>query len=151
MRAKKGLYDPANEHDACGVGFVVNINGSKTHKIVKDGVTILCNLEHRGAVGGDMKTGDGAGMLLQLPHRFFAGVVDFALPQPGQYGVGFFFLPQDHDGAVGARDMVEATCAREQVRVHGWREVPVNPDCLGEQARREMPSFWQVSIGSVYS
>ena len=81
MMKKRGLYDPANEHDACGVGFVARIDGERTHKIVEEGVQILCNLEHRGAVGGDMKTGDGAGMLLQMPHQFFSRILPFSLPK----------------------------------------------------------------------
>ena len=86
---KQGLYDPDYEHDACGVGFVVNIYGKSDHEIIDQGIKILCNLEHRGAVGGDLKTGDGAGMLLQIPDNFFRKVLDFDLPELGQYGVGF--------------------------------------------------------------
>ena len=88
MLEKKGLYDPSFEHDACGVGFVADIGGKRSHRIIEEGVQILCNLEHRGAVGGDMKTGDGAGMLLQIPHKFLQRVVDFNLPAEGEYGAG---------------------------------------------------------------
>ena len=87
---KQGLYDPIHEHDACGIGFVANINGEKKHSIIQEGITILCNLEHRGAVGGDQKTGDGAGMLIQIPDKFFRKNVDFKLPEFGNYAVGFF-------------------------------------------------------------
>ena len=93
-----GLYDPWFEHDACGVGFVVNVNGQRSHQIVHDGITILKNLAHRGAIGGDSKTGDGAGMLLQLPHLFLPGNATdsrISLPREGSYGVGMVFLPQD--------------------------------------------------------
>ncbi len=98
MSQSKGLYDPGYEHDACGVGFVVNVNGQRSHQIVTDGITILKNLTHRGAVGGDSKTGDGTGMLVQMPHRFFAkecGRLSIALPAEGSYGVGMVFLPQE--------------------------------------------------------
>jgi glutamate synthase (NADPH/NADH) large chain len=95
---KAGLYDPAHDHDACGVGFVANIDGSRTHKIVEQGIQVLANLTHRGAAGSDPLTGDGAGLLFQLPHDFFhcsAAGLDFDLPEPGRYGVGMVFLPKD--------------------------------------------------------
>ena len=94
---KKGLYDPAFEHDSCGIGFVVNVNGEPCHRIVEDGITILKNLVHRGAVGGDVLTGDGAGLLLQIPHKFFlkeSRIIGFDLPETGRYGAGMIFLPQ---------------------------------------------------------
>ncbi|MDC7234116.1 MAG: glutamate synthase large subunit [Spirochaetales bacterium] len=146
MLKKRGLYDPANEHDACGVGFVARIDGERTHKIVEEGVQILCNLEHRGAVGGDMKTGDGAGMLLQMPHKFFSRVLPFSLPEEGQYGAGMIFLPANPKQAAEAVAMTEKVIAAEGAKLLGWREVPVDPDCLGELARRVMPSFKQVFI-----
>ncbi|HMA64882.1 MAG: hypothetical protein ACM31E_06100, partial [Fibrobacterota bacterium] len=95
---KQGLYDPFYEHDSCGVGFVVNVNGERSHQIVIDGITILKNLAHRGAIGGDSKTGDGAGMLLQIPHDFFvkeSKKLGFNLPEEGTYGVAKLFLPMD--------------------------------------------------------
>ena len=146
MMKKRGLYDPANEHDACGVGFVARIDGERTHKIVEEGVQILCNLEHRGAVGGDMKTGDGAGMLLQMPHKFFSRVLPFSLPEEGVYGAGMIFLPADTGKAAEAVEMTERVIAREGGSILGWRDVPVDPDCLGELARKVMPSFKQVFI-----
>ncbi len=151
MRKKQGLYDPFYEHDGCGVGFIANINGDKTHTIIDDGITILANLEHRGAVGGDTKTGDGAGILLQLPHAFFTKSVDFPLPQPGRYGVGFLFLPRDQAAEQAARKMVEAVIKGEQAEgaqaeLLGWRRVPVEPGCLGDEARNRMPSFWQLFV-----
>ena len=94
---KQGLYNPDTEHDSCGVGFVVNINGESNHQIVRDGVGILQNLIHRGALGGDLKTGDGAGMLTQVPHEFFkkeSQKLGFEIPEQGGYGVAFLFLPQ---------------------------------------------------------
>ncbi|MBD3241185.1 MAG: glutamate synthase subunit alpha, partial [Chitinivibrionales bacterium] len=140
------LYDPWYEHDACGVGFVVNMKGTRTHGIVDDGIRILCNLEHRGAKGGDQKTGDGAGMLLQMPHRFFSKTVSFALPDEGSYGVGFFFLDPDPQQAEKGRALIERAVGDERGTVLGWREVPVCPECLGEFARKAMPSFWQVFV-----
>ncbi|MBN1836028.1 MAG: glutamate synthase subunit alpha [Spirochaetales bacterium] len=141
-----GYFDPREERDACGVGFVARVDGTPSHGIVTDAVQALCNLEHRGAVGGDMKTGDGAGILVQIPHRFFARTVGFELPEPGSYGLGFFFLPADAGEAREARRLVDRHVQREGGEVLGWREVPVNPDCLGEQAREEMPGFAQVFV-----
>ena len=146
MLKKRGLYDPAYEHDACGVGFVARIDGVRTHNIVEEGVQILCNLEHRGAVGGDMKTGDGAGMLLQMPHDFFKRVLPFSLPDEGSYGAGMIFLPANPKQASEAMSMTEQVIASEGGTLLGWREVPVDPECLGELARRVMPSFKQVFV-----
>src|SRR5204863_8813533 len=98
LPSQEGLYDPANEHDACGVGFVVDIKGRKSHEIVRRGLEILVNLAHRGATGSDPLTGDGAGILTQIPHEFFAAKAKeagFELPAPGDYGLGFVFLPND--------------------------------------------------------
>ena len=146
MRKISGLYDSRFEHDACGVGFTVNIDGTKSHKIVEDGVQILCNLEHRGAVGGDMKTGDGAGMLLQIPHRFFRESLKIKLPGEGEYGVGMLFLPETSHGADKAKELINQGILQEGGTVLHWREVPVNPKCLGKTARSKLPSFWQVFI-----
>jgi glutamate synthase (NADPH/NADH) large chain len=146
---KQGLYDPRYEHDSCGVGFVVNINGQKSHQIVSDGITILKNLEHRGAVGGDSKTGDGAGMLLQLPHEFFSTVCDgcgIRLPEAGTYGVGMFFLPLQKRLRTKAVGRIETTVTAEGGSVLGWRDVPVQPDCLGRMARSSMPFVAQLFL-----
>jgi glutamate synthase (NADPH/NADH) large chain len=144
-----GLYDPWFEHDACGVGFVVNVNGQRSHQIVTEGITILKNLTHRGAVGGDSKTGDGAGMLVQTPHLFFAkecARLLIALPQQGSYGAGMLFLPQDTEARKAAAALVEAVVAREGGCVLGWRDVPVQPDVLGETARGIMPHIAQLFV-----
>jgi glutamate synthase (NADPH) large chain len=146
MRKKIGLYDPFYEHDACGVGFVANLDGTKSHEIVEEGITVLRNLEHRGAIGGDQKTGDGAGMLMQIPHRLFARDVGSDVPGPGEYCVGFFFLPQDSEQLVSAKSLVEGQIERRNGKLVGWRSVPTLPDCLGEFARSTMPSFWQAVI-----
>jgi glutamate synthase domain-containing protein 2/glutamate synthase domain-containing protein 1/glutamate synthase domain-containing protein 3 len=146
MLKKHGLYDPAQEHDACGVGFVARLDGKKTHQIVKEGIEILCNLEHRGAVGGDQKTGDGAGMLLQIPHKFLKKTLSFELPEEGSYGVAMMFLPVHTKKAAEAVAMTEKIIEREGAELLGWRDVPVDPECLGELARKVMPSFKQLFI-----
>lgn len=146
MLKARGLYDPAQEHDACGVGFIARINGEKSHEIVEKGVEILRSLEHRGAVGGDQKTGDGAGMLIQLPHRFLEKITSFKLPAEGSYGVGMIFLPPEGEKKSAALKMTEEICAAEGWDFLGWREVPVNPDCLGEMARRAMPHIRQFFV-----
>jgi glutamate synthase (NADPH) large chain len=145
----QGLYDPFYEHDACGVGFVVNVNGQRSHQIVTEGITILKNLTHRGAVGGDSKTGDGAGMLVQLPHLFFVNECErlrINLPKEGAYGVGMLFLPQEAQGRNAAVRIVESTVVKEGGGVLGWRDVPVQPDVLGEMARATMPFVAQVFV-----
>ncbi len=143
--SKDGLYHKSNEHDACGLGFIVNINGRKDHSIVEDGITVLNNLEHRGAVGGDQKSGDGAGMLLQIPHRFFKTVVGFELPEAGWYGVGMMFLPVKAQKK--AKELVHEVVKKEKGNVWGWRRVPTNAEALGVLARETMPAIWQVFIG----
>ncbi|MBN1575097.1 MAG: glutamate synthase large subunit [Chitinispirillaceae bacterium] len=146
---QRGLYNPQFEHDGCGVGFVVNVNGQKTHQIVSEGITILKNLEHRGAVGGDSKTGDGAGMMVQIPHEFFIGECDkfgFHLPDAGEYGVGMFFLPHRKKLRGKAINIIEATVTAEGGAIAGWRDVPVRPDCLGTLAESSMPFIAQLFI-----
>jgi glutamate synthase domain-containing protein 2/glutamate synthase domain-containing protein 1/glutamate synthase domain-containing protein 3 len=143
---KQGLYDPSNEHDACGVGFVVNIDGKRDHKIIDEGIRILCNLEHRGAVGGDLKTGDGAGMLLQVPDQFFRKILDFDLPKLGKYGIGVFFLPQEDDLYGRAKSMISEVIEREGAQLIGWRDVPVDVECLGDVARASVPKIAQIFI-----
>ncbi|MFH1799602.1 MAG: glutamate synthase large subunit [Candidatus Omnitrophota bacterium] len=145
MKAQ-GLYHPHMEHDACGVGFIVKIDGTRTHQVVRDGVQILKNLVHRGAVGGDLKTGDGAGMILQIPHKFFSRVLKFQLPVEGKYGVGMLFLPRQEKNSEHARKMIADQIILDGGKVLGWREVPVHPDCLGDMAREVMPSIWQVFV-----
>jgi glutamate synthase (NADPH) large chain len=146
MRKKSGLYDPFFEHDACGVGFVANIDGTVSHGIVEEGITILKNLEHRGAIGGDQKTGDGAGMLVQIPDSFFRKVSGCALPEKGSYCVGSFFLPPDPVKLAETKLLVEEQIGARAGKLLGWREVPSLPDCLGELAISTMPAFWQAFI-----
>ncbi|MCG8571457.1 MAG: glutamate synthase large subunit [Spirochaetes bacterium] len=146
MFKKKGLYDPQYEHDSCGVGFVVNIDGDKDHKIIKEGIEILKNLEHRGAVGGDAKTGDGAGMLLQIPHQFFSKIVKNPLPKPGHYGAGMVFLKDQTQENQRQRNLIEHIIKSEGGQIIQWRLVPTNPDCLGKFARQSMPRIWQFFV-----
>jgi glutamate synthase (NADPH) large chain len=146
---KQGLYDPAHEHDACGVGFVVNIKGERSHDIVAKGLQVLDNLTHRGACGCDPRTGDGAGILMQIPHEFFASEASrlgFKLPAPGEYGVGQVFLPLDAVKRRECEDAFERIVNEEGQRLLGWRDVPVVESECGEIARRGMPSIRQVFI-----
>ncbi|MBN1411905.1 MAG: glutamate synthase large subunit [Spirochaetales bacterium] len=147
LNENNSLYNREFEHDACGVGFTVNINGKPSHQIVKDGITILKNLIHRGAVGGDMKTGDGAGILIQIPHDFFEEELypeNIKLGDPGTYGVGFFFFEKDKKNQVD--EMISDVIKTEGGTVLGFRDVPVNPDCLGEMALESMPFMQQVFV-----
>ncbi|HUO04145.1 MAG TPA: glutamate synthase large subunit [Candidatus Binataceae bacterium] len=144
-----GLYDPAHEHDACGVGFVVNIKGERSHRIVSDALQVLDNLTHRGACGCDPRTGDGAGIILQIPHAFFkheAARLGFELPAPGEYGVGQAFLPLDAEKRKRCVAAFERIVKEEGQRILGWREVPVAPAECGDIARRGMPAIAQVFI-----
>ncbi|OGQ52441.1 MAG: glutamate synthase subunit alpha, partial [Deltaproteobacteria bacterium RIFCSPLOWO2_02_FULL_57_26] len=146
---KQGLYDPKFEHDACGIGFVVNIKGKKSHRIVEQALTVLQNLDHRGACGCEENTGDGAGILLQVPHAFFQHACDglgFRLPEPGQYGVGMIFLP-DGDERHRCERVLEEIIAGEGQRLLGWRKVPTDNLYLGETAKSCEPFVRQVFIG----
>ena len=146
--AAQGLYDPRNEHDSCGVGFVADIKGRKSHQHVRDGLQILLNLDHRGAVGADPLTGDGAGILTQIPDKFFRAVCDFDLPIDGQYGVGMLFLPQD----AAERAVIEAlwneSVRAEGMAVLGWRSVPVNTGILGTVVAAVEPAQRQIFVAN---
>ncbi|BDZ61177.1 glutamate synthase [Demequina sediminis] len=137
-----GLYNPAYEHDACGVAFVATLRGTAGRDIVDAGLTALKNLEHRGAVGAETETGDGAGILTQVPDAFLREVTDFELPAAGEYGVGIAFLVPGAEAAQVAA--FESAAADEGVTVLGWRDVPVDPSSLGPSARAAMPTFRQV-------
>ncbi len=147
----QGLYDPAREHDACGVGFICNIKNRKSHLIIEQGLKILERLNHRGAVGADPKAGDGAGMLVQIPDEFFRAVVDFALPPLGQYGVGHIFLSRDAGGRRRAETIVERFVQEGGLQVLGWRDVPVDNSGLGETVLASEPVVRQLFIGCVDS
>ncbi len=147
-----GLFDPAQERDACGVGFVADIKGRKSHKIVEDGIKIVLNLEHRGAVGADPRAGDGAGMLVQIPHKFFlkeAARLGFTLPEPGQYAVGHIFMPRDPKGQEIVRTAYERVLAEEGLALIGWRDVPTDNSSLGVSVLPTEPAHAQVFVGQV--
>jgi glutamate synthase domain-containing protein 2/glutamate synthase domain-containing protein 1/glutamate synthase domain-containing protein 3 len=146
----QGLYDPAFEHDSCGVGFVCDIKGQKSNAIVKQGIEVLYRLAHRGAVGADPKTGDGAGILIQTPHDFFkkeSRAMKIPLPDYGKYGVGLIFLPQDKKERARCKEIFEETVKQEGQEILGWRKVPIDDSGIGESARRTQPVFEQVFIG----
>lgn len=148
--AKQGLYDPKNEHDACGIGFVAQIKNIKSHDIVRDGLTILENLEHRGAVGADPKAGDGCGILIQIPHEFMqkaCATDNIALPEEGQYGIAMLFLPREEELQQALTDLINREIAQAGMTVLGWRDVPVDNSDLGYSVIPTEPDIKQVFIG----
>jgi glutamate synthase domain-containing protein 2/glutamate synthase domain-containing protein 1/glutamate synthase domain-containing protein 3 len=148
--AKQGLYDPRFEHDACGVGFVVNIKGEKSHEIVEQALTVLQNLDHRGACGCEENTGDGAGILMQIPHAFLKDAcsgLGFKLPDPGEYGVGMVFLPDHRKQRQQFEKTIEKIIAENGQKCLGWRKVPTDNMYLGETAKEFEPFVRQVFIG----
>lgn len=150
MRAQ-GLYDPANEHDACGVGFIAHIKGKKSHSIVEQGLLILKNLDHRGAVGADKLMGDGAGILIQLPDQFYREEMakqGVALPPPGEYGVGMVFLPKESASRMACEQEIERTVLAEGQVVLGWRDVAIDHDMpMSPTVREKEPVIRQIFIG----
>jgi glutamate synthase (ferredoxin) len=147
---KQGLYDPRFEHDACGVGFVVNMKGKKSHDILRHGIQILLNLDHRGACGCEPNTGDGAGVLFQIPHRFFQKVAkehDFELPAPGRYGVAMIYMTKKTDDRHHCERIFERVVREEGQSVLGWRTVPTDNSMLGATARSAEPFIRQCFIG----
>jgi glutamate synthase (ferredoxin) len=146
---KQGLYDPQFEHDACGVGFIVHKKGQKSHDIVEQALTILLNLDHRGACGCEVNTGDGAGILMQIPHKFLqkvASEVNITLPEPGQYGVGMVYASPDPVMRAKSQEILEAIVAQEGQKVLGWRDVPTDNSSLGDTAKSSEPFMRQVFI-----
>ncbi|HVP44733.1 MAG TPA: glutamate synthase large subunit [Terriglobales bacterium] len=147
----QGLYDPAHEHDACGVGLVASIRGERSHEVVRKGIEVLINLTHRGATGCDPETGDGAGVLLQIPHQFFqreCSKLGFVLPDPGKYGVGMVFLPIDKQERLTCEGMLERIVREEGMTVLGWRDTPVDATVIGRIARRSQPYIQQLFVGN---
>ncbi|HVY05788.1 MAG TPA: glutamate synthase-related protein [Burkholderiales bacterium] len=147
---RQGLYDPANEHDACGVGFIAHIKGAKSHTIVEQGLLILKNLTHRGAVGADPMAGDGAGILLQIPDQFFREEMakqGVTLPSPGEYGVGMVFLPQEPASRFACEYEIERAIKDEGQVLLGWRDVPCDNATLGESVKKIEPTIRQVFVG----
>ena len=146
---KQGLYDPAFEHDACGVGFLANIKGRRSHDIVRSGLEILLNLDHRGACGAEPNTGDGAGILIQVPDEFLREVtrgLGFQLPEPGQYGVGMFYLPRDPGERRACEDIVARLVAEEGQTLLGWRDLPTDNASLGQTALASEPFMRQLFV-----
>jgi glutamate synthase (NADPH/NADH) large chain len=141
-----GLYDPRFEHDACGVSFVVDVTGAASRDIIGTALGALCNLDHRGASGAEVNTGDGAGILIQVPDAFLRAVTHFALPPAGAYGVGLAFLPVDPDDAEKAMAAVERLVVEEGLVRLGWRSVPFEDGAIGPSARAVMPSFWHCFV-----
>ncbi len=149
LPGKQGLYDPRNEHDSCGIGFVVNIKGSKSHEIISRGLQILVNLDHRGAVGADPLVGDGAGCLIQIPDallRDWANGRGLDLPPPGRYAVAMCFLPRDEEARNFAVRHVERFIAAEGQSLVGWREVPIDTTGLGARVIETMPAIRQAIV-----
>jgi glutamate synthase domain-containing protein 1 len=143
-----GLYDPAFEHDACGITCIARLNGVPTHETVQRGLTALANLEHRGAAGADAQTGDGAGILLQIPDRFIRALVDDDLPLPGRYGVGVCFFPQDEARRSELEQLLIDTVEAEGQRVLAWRDVPVDDGHVGVSANAHAPRIRQLVVGA---
>lgn len=147
----QGLYDPANEHDACGVGFIAHIKGKKSHSIVEQGLLILKNLDHRGAVGADPLMGDGAGILIQIPDQYYREEMSrqgVALPPPGEYGVGMVFLPKENASRIACEQEIERAVLAEGQVVLGWRDVPVDMDMpMSPTVREKEPVIRQIFIG----
>ncbi len=145
----QGLYDPRNEHDACGIGFVANIKGQRSHDVIVKGIQVLVNLTHRGACGCDPETGDGAGVLIQIPHRFFArecARLGFTLPPMGEYGVGMTFLPVEPHARLQCEGMVERIVREEGLTVLGWRDTPIDGSAIGRVARVSQPYIQQIFV-----
>src|SRR5690242_10400941 len=148
--SSQGLYHPQHEHDACGMGFVVNLNGEKSHEIVRQGIEILINLTHRGACGCDPETGDGAGVLIQIPHKFFereCAKLGFELPASGEYAVGMTFLPVEKQPRLNCEGVLERIIQEEGLTVLGWRDTPVNGEAIGRVARVSQPYIQQIFVG----
>jgi len=145
----QGLYDPANEHDACGIGFVASIPGHKSHDIIRKGIQVLLNLAHRGACGCDPETGDGAGVLIQIPHKFFARECEksgFTLPKAGTYGVGMTFLPVEKHPRLQCEGILERIVREEGLTLLGWRDTPVYASAIGRVARASQPYIQQIFV-----
>jgi glutamate synthase (NADPH) large chain len=150
LPAPQGLYDPRHEHDACGIGFVANIKGQKSHDIIVKGIQVLINLTHRGACGCDPETGDGAGVLIQIPHRFFArkcAELGFTLPAAGEYGVGMAFLPVEPQARQACEGIIEEIAVAEGLTVLGWRDTPINSSAIGRIAQGSQPYIQQIFLG----
>ncbi len=150
LPSEQGLYNPRYEHDACGIGFVANINGEASHDILLKGLEILVNLTHRGASGCDPETGDGAGILIQIPHKFFlkeAAALGFKLPPAGEYGIAMCFLPVERQQRLTCEGLFERISTEEGLTVLGWRDAPVEVNAIGRIARASQPYIEQLFVG----
>ena len=150
MPERQGLYDPRFEHDACGIGFVCNIDGRRSHELVQKGLQVLVNLTHRGAAGSDPETGDGAGILMQMPHAFLekeCNRLGIRLPVRGEYGAGVLFLPREPDLQRHCAERIESIIEEEGQYVLGWRDVPVQPGAIGSLARQSRPRRARTAVG----
>ena len=149
MPSAQGLYDPRFEHDSCGVNFVCHLRGAASHRIIELGVGALCRMQHRGALGAEKNTGDGAGILLQVPDGFYRQVVPFELPEPGRYATGIAFLPSHPETADRAAAAVEEIATQEGLEVLGWRDLPIDDSMIGSAARATEPTFRQVFLAGI--
>jgi len=140
-----GLYNPENEHDSCGIGFVAHIKGQKAHEIVERGLDVLINMTHRGAESADNSTGDGAGILMQIPHEFILAQ-GVRVPAPGEYGTGLVFLPPNEKERKFCEDLLSTIIAEEKLKLIGFRDVPVDNKVLGDIARKSEPNIRQIFI-----
>ena len=147
----QGLYDPSQEKDACGVGFVVNVKGARSHSIVEQALQLLVNLLHRGACGCEVNTGDGAGIIIQMPDRFLrkeARTLGITLPPEGQYGAGCVFLPRDPSARATIETLIETIVREEGQTLLGWRDLPTDDCLIGASAAAVEPYFKQVFVGA---
>jgi len=146
---KQGLYDPVFEHDNCGVGFVVHIKNHKSHRIIEHGLGLLCNLNHRGALGADPETGDGSGIMIQIPHQFFLEECKSSginLPEAGEYAVASIFLPRNPYARKRCGEVIESQIVEKDLELLGWRNVPINMEYVGKQAKSSMPVIRQLFV-----
>ena len=147
IHQQKGLYDPAYEHDACGVGLVANIYGEGSHSIVENGLTVLEHMNHRGAEGADPLSGDGAGIMIQIPHEFIVSK-GIAVPSKGEYGTGLVFLPKEGTEQQQCVEQIEALIRQEGLRLIAWRDVPVNSAILGKSSGKSEPAVKQLFVAN---
>src|SRR5437660_2520742 len=149
LHPNRGLYDPRFDHDACGVAFVARLRGGPTHEVVAQGIEALVNLGHRGACGADPDTGDGAGILIQVPDAFLRRASRLSLPPRGAYGVGMGFLPTDPDARAACEAITASACGDEGLRILGWRDVPVDASGIGRTARDALPVISQLFVAAI--
>jgi glutamate synthase (NADPH/NADH) large chain len=142
----QGLYNPGNEHDNCGIGFVAHIKGKPSHEIIQRGLDVLLNMDHRGAKSADNSTGDGAGLLMQIPHDFITGELRFDVGEPGKYGTGLVFLPKEESEADICMEVLNRNIAAEGLKLVGWRDVPVDHTAPGQIAKTTEPAIKQVFV-----